>query len=184
MYPTFLRFLPSVISPRNTPSEHDLAGGLGQLQRIQVNICIPGEFRSKWDLIKMSCRVALQNQLDPFCVGLLLEDTANTVLSTRHNPPARVRPYDTPVNEVEMLRLMTPTEFSITHRKKTLGMEVQLQMQMKRTRTQPRRRPQFPRDKTKYLFRLTWAYPTILTLGRSRKHEIDSSSDSWSWIHR
>jgi hypothetical protein len=168
LYPTFSRLLLSVISPRNTPSGHDLAEGLGQLQRIQVKICIPGEFHSKWDLIKMSCRVALQNRLDPFCVGLLLEDTANTVLPTRHNPPARVRPYDTPVNEVEMLRLMTPTEFSITHRKKTLGVEVQMQMQMKRARTQPRRRLQFPRDKTKYFFRLTWAYPTILTITEAR----------------
>ena len=135
------------------------------MQRIQVKICIPGEFHSKWDLIKMSCRAALQDQLDSFCVGLLLGDAADTVLFTQHNPPARVRPYDTPDNAVEMLQLMTPTAFSITRKKKTLGMEVQLQMQMKRTRTQPRRRLQFPRDKTKYFFRLTWAYPTILTLG-------------------
>ena len=97
-------------------------------QRIQAKIYIPGEFHSKWDLIKMLCRVALQDQLGSFCVGLLLEDTVNTVLSTRHNPLARVRSYGTPDNEVEMLRLMTPMAFSITYKKKTLGMELQLQL--------------------------------------------------------
>ena len=54
----------------------------------------------------MPCRAALQDQLGSFCVGLLPEDTVNTVLSTRHNSLARVRSYDTPDNEVEMLRLI------------------------------------------------------------------------------
>ena len=108
----------------------------------------------------MLCRAALQDRLDSFCVGLLLEDTANTVLSTRHNPPARVPPYDTPDNEVEMLRLMTPTAFSITHKKKTLGGGGAAADEEDENATATKTAVSEGQNKT-----LLWAYPTILTLG-------------------